>query len=49
MPFTNEASEHGQTQELSGYLVEMGRDTFENWQSNFCSLSGKSWASLISL
>ena len=24
--------------EVSGYLVEMGRDTFENWQSEFLQL-----------
>jgi len=36
--FANEASEHGQVPELSGYLVEMGRDTFENWQSEFLQL-----------
>ena len=24
--------------EMSGYLVEMGRDTFENWQSEFLQL-----------
>jgi hypothetical protein len=36
--FANEASEHGQTPELSNYLVEMGRDTFENWQSEFLQL-----------
>lgn len=36
--FANEASDHGQVPELSGYLVEMGRDTFENWQSEFLQL-----------
>jgi hypothetical protein len=36
--FANDASEHGQAPELSGYLVEMGRDTFENWQSEFLQL-----------
>ena len=36
--FADEASEHGQTPELSSYLVEMGRDTFENWQSEFLQL-----------
>jgi hypothetical protein len=30
--------DHGQVPELSGYLVEMGRDTFENWQSEFLQL-----------
>ena len=36
--FANAASEHGQAPELSNYLVEMGRDTFENWQSEFLQL-----------
>lgn len=36
--FVDEAREHGQAPELSGYLVEMGRDTFENWQSEFLQL-----------
>ncbi len=36
--FVDEAREHGQSPELSGYLVEMGRDTFENWQSEFLQL-----------
>ena len=36
--FVDEAREHGQAAELSGYLVEMGRDTFENWQSEFLQL-----------
>ena len=36
--FVDEATEHGQQPELSSYLVEMGRDTFENWQSEFLQL-----------
>lgn len=36
--FVDEARSHGQTPEASGYLVEMGRDTFENWQSEFLQL-----------
>lgn len=36
--FADEAAEHGQAAQLSGYLVEMGRDTFENWQSEFLQL-----------
>ena len=36
--FENDAMEHGQSPELSSYLVEMGRDTFENWQSEFLQL-----------
>jgi hypothetical protein len=33
-----EAAEHGQRPEVSGWLIEMGRDTFENWQSEFLQL-----------
>jgi hypothetical protein len=29
---------HGETPQLASYLVEMGRDTFENWQSEFLQL-----------
>ena len=36
--FQDEAREHGQNPELNSYLVEMGRDTFENWQSEFLQL-----------
>jgi hypothetical protein len=36
--FVDEAHEHGQTPELSPYLSEMLRDTFENWQSEFLQL-----------
>ena len=36
--FVDEAREHGQAAELSPYLMEMGRDTFENWQSEFLQL-----------
>jgi hypothetical protein len=36
--FADEAAQHGQLPDLSGYLVEMGRDTFENWQSEFLQL-----------
>ena len=36
--FVDEAREHGQAAELSPYLIEMGRDTFENWQSEFLQL-----------
>ena len=36
--FVDEAREHGQSPELNAYLVEMGRDTFENWQSEFLQL-----------
>lgn len=36
--FVDEAREHGQIAETSGYLNEMLRDTFENWQSEFLQL-----------
>jgi hypothetical protein len=36
--FVNEAHDHGQTPRMASYLVEMGRDTFENWQSEFLQL-----------
>jgi len=36
--YVNEELQHGQTPETSGYLAEMLRDTFENWQSEFLQL-----------
>lgn len=36
--FVADAAEHGQKPELAAYLNEMGRDTFENWQSEFLQL-----------
>lgn len=36
--YVDEAMEHGQQPEASAWLVEMGRDTFENWQSEFLQL-----------
>lgn len=36
--FANAAAQHGQTAEVAGYLDEMLRDTFENWQSEFLQL-----------
>ena len=36
--FVEEARQHGQSPEVAGYLVEMSRDTFENWQSEFLQL-----------
>ena len=36
--YVEEAAEHGQQPQLSSYLNEMGRDTFENWQSEFLQL-----------
>jgi hypothetical protein len=36
--FVDNAAEHGQAPQFNEYLVEMGRDTFENWQSEFLQL-----------
>ena len=36
--FADEAREHGHAPELAGYMIEMSRDTFENWQSEFLQL-----------
>jgi hypothetical protein len=36
--FVDEAAEHSQTPEFNQYLVQMSRDTFENWQSEFLQL-----------
>ena len=36
--FVDEAKQHGQSPEVTQYLVEMGRDTFENWQSEYLQL-----------
>ena len=36
--YVDEAMEHGQPTEVSSYLVQMSRDTFENWQSEFLQL-----------
>jgi hypothetical protein len=36
--YQDEAREHGSTPEVNAYLVEMSRDTFENWQSEFLQL-----------
>ena len=36
--FVDEANDHGQTPQVAAYLNEMGRDTFENWQSEFLQL-----------
>lgn len=36
--FVDEARQHGQTPVVTSYLFEMGRDTFENWQSEFLQL-----------
>jgi hypothetical protein len=36
--YVDEAAEHHQTAVFSEYLTQMGRDTFENWQSEFLQL-----------
>jgi hypothetical protein len=36
--YQDEAAQHGQAADVHGYLIEMGRDTFENWQSEFLQL-----------
>ncbi|HEX8231896.1 MAG TPA: DUF6766 family protein [Caulobacteraceae bacterium] len=36
--FVGEATQHGQAPQVHDYLMEMGRDTFENWQSEFLQL-----------
>lgn len=36
--YLDEQQALGQQPELAGYMVEMSRDTFENWQSEFLQL-----------
>jgi hypothetical protein len=36
--FVNEQRQHNQPAEVSQYVVEMARDTLENWQSEFLQL-----------
>lgn len=36
--FVSEAAEHGQAPQMQDYLTQMGRDTLENWQSEFLQL-----------
>lgn len=36
--FASDAAAHHQPAVVSDYLAEMGRDTFENWQSEFLQL-----------
>lgn len=36
--YQDEAAQHGQAADPNGYLVEMMRDTMENWQSEFLQL-----------
>lgn len=36
--YVNEQATHATAPEVGGFLVEMARDTFENWQSEFLQL-----------
>jgi hypothetical protein len=36
--FLNDATEHGQVPRFNDYAIELARDTFENWQSEFLQL-----------
>lgn len=36
--YVDEAHEHGSQPRVSSYVMQMGRDTFENWQSEFLQL-----------
>ena len=36
--FVDEAQAHGEAADVSQYLTQMSRDTFENWQSEFLQL-----------
>ena len=36
--FQDEARQHGETPEFGQFMVQAGRDTFENWQSEFLQL-----------
>ena len=36
--YVDEAAAHGDVPQVNQYLVEMARDTFENWQSEFLQL-----------
>lgn len=36
--FVGDQQSHGQAPQIGSYLLEMGRDTFENWQSEFLQL-----------
>lgn len=36
--FVDEQMSHGQAPQVGAYLMEMGRDTLENWQSEFLQL-----------
>jgi len=36
--YVDEQQAHGQSPEAAAYMIEAGRDTFENWQSEFLQL-----------
>jgi len=36
--YVSEQTQHGAPVQLSGYLIEVARDTLENWQSEFLQL-----------
>jgi hypothetical protein len=36
--YVDEAAQHGQVAQFSEFAVQLGRDTFENWQSEFLQL-----------
>lgn len=36
--FVEDATQHGQTAEFSRFAIQAGRETFENWQSEFLQL-----------
>lgn len=36
--FVEEQAEHGQAAQVGSYLIQMSRDTLENWQSEFLQL-----------
>lgn len=38
MAFVDQATQHGEAPVFAEYMVEMARDTFENWQSEFLQL-----------
>ena len=38
MAYVDDAAQHGQTAQFSGFAVQWARDTFENWQSEFLQL-----------
>jgi hypothetical protein len=38
LAFADEAKQHGQAPQFAPYAVQMARDTFENWQSEFLQL-----------